>query len=170
MAGRRLEALRPTDAEQSELMALAARPKTAQALALRADHPDLRRRLGKQGCQPSARCACHDTHLSDQPMQHCRCGCHACKLNAHKGLIALAGAAIGVTLFSLIPNRAPPTQPQIQVAVPRPAPAPVPSLPPPAPEKQPVVAAPSPPRRSWRQWCRNPFDYRWCPMFRRVRP
>jgi DNA-binding helix-hairpin-helix protein with protein kinase domain len=68
--------------------------------------------------------------------------------NAHKGLIALAGAAIGVTLFSLIPHRAPqaqPTQPQIQVAMPRATAAPVPPLPPPAPEKQPVVAAPRPP-------------------------
>jgi transposase len=36
MAGRRLEALRLTDLEQSELTRLAARPKTAQALALRA--------------------------------------------------------------------------------------------------------------------------------------
>jgi transposase len=36
MAGRRLEALMLTDAERSELTALAARPKTAQALAQRA--------------------------------------------------------------------------------------------------------------------------------------
>jgi transposase len=36
MAGRRLEALNVTDAERSELIALAARPKTAQALAARA--------------------------------------------------------------------------------------------------------------------------------------
>ena len=36
MAGRRLEALRLTEVEQSELKALAGRPKTAQALALRA--------------------------------------------------------------------------------------------------------------------------------------
>lgn len=36
MAGRRLEALRLTDLERSELASLAARPKTAQALALRA--------------------------------------------------------------------------------------------------------------------------------------
>ena len=36
MAGRRLEALNLTDAEKSELTALAARPKTAQALAERA--------------------------------------------------------------------------------------------------------------------------------------
>jgi len=36
MAGRRLEALTLTDAERSELTALAARPKTAQALAHRA--------------------------------------------------------------------------------------------------------------------------------------
>jgi transposase len=36
MAGRRLEALTLTDAERSELTALAARPKTAQALAQRA--------------------------------------------------------------------------------------------------------------------------------------
>ncbi len=36
MAGRRLEALNVTDAERSELMALAARPKTSQALAARA--------------------------------------------------------------------------------------------------------------------------------------
>src|SRR3982751_4114201 len=36
MAGRRLEALTLTDAERSELRALAARPKTAQALAQRA--------------------------------------------------------------------------------------------------------------------------------------
>jgi len=36
MAGRRLEALNVTDAERSELIALAARPKTAQALAVRA--------------------------------------------------------------------------------------------------------------------------------------
>jgi DNA-binding helix-hairpin-helix protein with protein kinase domain len=67
--------------------------------------------------------------------------------NAHKGLIALAGAAIGVTLLSLIPNsrlQAQSTQPQIQVAVPRAAPAPIPPLPPPPPDKQPVVAAPRP--------------------------
>jgi hypothetical protein len=36
MAGRRLEALTLTEAERSELTALAARPKTAQALARRA--------------------------------------------------------------------------------------------------------------------------------------
>jgi transposase len=36
MAGRRLEALTLTDAERSELLALASRPKTAQALAQRA--------------------------------------------------------------------------------------------------------------------------------------
>lgn len=36
MAGRRLEALNMTEAEKSELMSLAARPKTAQALAERA--------------------------------------------------------------------------------------------------------------------------------------
>jgi DNA-binding NarL/FixJ family response regulator len=36
MAGRRLEALTLTDTERSELTALAARPKTAQALARRA--------------------------------------------------------------------------------------------------------------------------------------
>ena len=36
MAGRRLEALALTEAEKSELIALAARPKTAQALAERA--------------------------------------------------------------------------------------------------------------------------------------
>ncbi|WP_428492518.1 hypothetical protein [Rhodopila sp.] len=36
MAGRRLEALRLIDGERSELMALAGRPKAAQALALRA--------------------------------------------------------------------------------------------------------------------------------------
>jgi hypothetical protein len=36
MSGRRLEAMVLTEAEKSELMALAARPKTAQALAERA--------------------------------------------------------------------------------------------------------------------------------------
>jgi transposase len=36
MAGRRLEALKLSDAERAELIALAARPKTAQALAVRA--------------------------------------------------------------------------------------------------------------------------------------
>ena len=36
MAGRRLQALMLTEAERSELTALAARPKTAQALAQRA--------------------------------------------------------------------------------------------------------------------------------------
>lgn len=36
MAGRRLDALNVTDAERSERTALAARPKTAQALAARA--------------------------------------------------------------------------------------------------------------------------------------
>jgi uncharacterized protein YgiM (DUF1202 family) len=67
--------------------------------------------------------------------------------NAHKGLIALASAAIGVTLFSLIPNRAPQaqsTQPQIQIAVPRPTPTTLPP-PPSAPERQPVVLSPRPP-------------------------
>jgi hypothetical protein len=36
MAGRRLDALTLTEAEKSELMAMASRPKTAQALAQRA--------------------------------------------------------------------------------------------------------------------------------------
>jgi hypothetical protein len=44
MAGRRLEALTLTEAERSELTALAARPKTAQVLAQRADRPGLCRR------------------------------------------------------------------------------------------------------------------------------
>ena len=67
--------------------------------------------------------------------------------NAHKGLIALAGASISVTVLSLIPNgvpRAQLTKPQIQVAVSRAAPAPAP-VPPPAHEKQQqVVVAPKP--------------------------
>jgi transposase len=56
MAGRRLEALVATDAERSELTALAARPKTAQALAERArivlacadglENKDVARQLG----------------------------------------------------------------------------------------------------------------------------
>jgi DNA-binding helix-hairpin-helix protein with protein kinase domain len=65
--------------------------------------------------------------------------------NAHKGIIALAGATLSVTLVSLVPNSAPQvrlTQSQIEEIVPRAAPAPVPPLPP-ASEKQPTVAAPS---------------------------
>jgi hypothetical protein len=64
--------------------------------------------------------------------------------NTHKGLIALAGAAIGVTLFSLIPNKAPQaqsTQPQIHDMAP-------PVALTPTPQRQPVVVTPGSPAPS----------------------
>ena len=63
---------------------------------------------------------------------------------AHTGLIGVAGAAIAVTLFSLIPHKAPQAQstlPQAQTSGQLPTPAPVP--PPTALQKQ-SVAPPSP--------------------------
>jgi uncharacterized protein YgiM (DUF1202 family) len=66
---------------------------------------------------------------------------------AHKLLIATAGVAIGVTLFSVIPNASPQAQliqPQIRAAAPQ-AISPLISAPASSPEKQPVVAAPTPP-------------------------
>ena len=56
---------------------------------------------------------------------------------AHTGLIGIAGASVAVTLFSLIPFKAPQAHPQVQVAVPRVVPIQV--SPPPTPP--PVVAA-----------------------------
>jgi hypothetical protein len=67
---------------------------------------------------------------------------------AYKGLIAVAGAAFGATLLSLIPNVAPQAGPAniprpIQLAISQ-TPVAVPPVPPP-PEKLPAIIAPAPP-------------------------